>query len=231
MSDDIKRLKNVYGAMKNRCTNTNRHNYYRYGGRGIKVCDDWINDIEKFIDWSLKNGYKKGLQIDRINNDGDYSPENCRWVTPKENANNKESNILITYNNETKSIAEWSKIVNIDAKTLYYRYSKGYKVEDLFNHKELVTLEYNGSVNTLVEWSDITGISYKTLHHRYSKGWSATKIIETSTETKQATISYKGETHTVKEWSEILKINPSTLHTRRHSGWSDEEIIIGKRRN
>ena len=82
-----------------------------------------------------------------------------------------------------------------------------------------------------MEWSNITGIGYKTLYYRYSKGWSATKIIETSTETKQATISYKGETHTVKEWSEILKINPSTLHTRRHSGWSDEEIIEGKRRN
>ena len=231
MNDDIRRLKNVYRAMKNRCTNTNRHNYHRYGGRGIKICDDWLNDIETFIEWSLKNGYKIGLQIDRIDNDGGYSPENCRWVTPKENANNKESNVLITYNNETKSIAEWSEIVDIDAKTLYYRYSKGCKIEDLFNQKEYVTLEYNGDIKTLSEWSVITGIDYKTIHYRYSKGWSASEIIETPTKVKQITVSYNGETHTIKEWAKILKINPSTLHTRRHSGWTDEEIIKGKRRN
>lgn len=231
MDNNIKRLKNVYRTMKNRCTNTHRHDYHRYGGRGIKVCREWLDNIDLFVEWSLDNGYKQGLQLDRIDNDKGYSPENCRWTTPKENANNRESNVLITYNNETKSIAEWSEIVDVDAKTIYYRHSKGCSVEDLFNSTEYIELEYNGNTHTLMEWSNITGIDYKTLHWRYSKGWETSKIIEKSTKTKQATIDYNGETHTVKEWSKILNISPSTLHTRRHSGWTDEEIIKGKRRN
>ena len=92
MDNNIKRLKNVYRAMKNRCINTNRHNYHRYGGRGINVCEEWSDDINMFVKWSLDNGYKQGLQLDRIDNNKGYSPKNCRWVTPKENANNREVN-------------------------------------------------------------------------------------------------------------------------------------------
>lgn len=231
MDNNIKKLKSVYRAMKNRCINTNRHNYHRYGGRGIKVCKEWLDNIELFVKWSLENGYRQGLQLDRIDNDGDYTPENCRWVTPKKNANNKESNVLITYNNETKSIAEWSEIVGIDAKTIYYRHNKGYNNEDLFKPLRFVELEYNGDVKTLKEWSNITGINHSTLYNRYSKGWTAKEIIETSTETKRVTLTYKTETKTIKEWSEILGVKSGTLHTRRHNGWSDEEIITGKRKS
>lgn len=78
--------------MKYRCYNTNSKDYKYYGGRGIKVCDEWKNDFIAFYNWSIKNGYKEDLTIDRINVDGDYEPSNCRWATWKEQANNKRTN-------------------------------------------------------------------------------------------------------------------------------------------
>ena len=84
-------LYTVWRHMKNRCANSNNWAYKWYGGRGITVCDKWINDAKAFILWALDNGWEKGLQIDRIDNDGNYEPSNCRFVTPKENANNRRA--------------------------------------------------------------------------------------------------------------------------------------------
>lgn len=80
------RLYNIWSQMKDRCNNKNNHGFHRYGGRGIKVCDEWNHDYTAFRDWAISHGYKYDLSIDRINNDGDYCPENCRWITISENS-------------------------------------------------------------------------------------------------------------------------------------------------
>lgn len=120
-----KRLYAVWREMIKRCTIPENPHYYRYGGRGISVCREWM-EFQNFYEWAHSNGYdpyaERGVcTIERIDNDGNYCPENCRWATYKEQANNKSNNYLIEYNGETKTVNEWSDIVGIKAMTIYNR--------------------------------------------------------------------------------------------------------------
>lgn len=123
------RIYRIWGHLKGRCLNKKHHAYKDYGGRGIAVCDEWLN-FEPFYDWAMSNGYKEDLSIDRINVNGNYEPNNCRWVTIKEQNRNRRSNKLITYNNETHCIAEWAEIYNINRKKLEKDIRQGMSLED-----------------------------------------------------------------------------------------------------
>ena len=118
-----KRLYGVWNGMIHRCEDTKRQNYDRYGGRGITVCAEW-HDANVFINWGLASGYAEGLQLDRKNNDAGYYPENCHWITRKQNCRNTRRNKFITLNGETKTIAEWKTITGISEYTMYWWYSK-----------------------------------------------------------------------------------------------------------
>lgn len=108
----------VWRGMKTRCYNKNCEAYRDYGGRGIFICDEWVDDYASFRDWSLSNGYKPGLSIDRIDNNKGYSPSNCRFVSMLVQSNNKRNNVMLKYNDEYHSIAEWSRILGIPYKTI-----------------------------------------------------------------------------------------------------------------
>ena len=118
------RLYNVWSLMRKRCSNAKCKEYADYGGRGISVCKEWQSSFESFQEWALSSGYKDGLTIDRIDNDGNYEPSNCRWVTMKKQCNNRRSNHYCEYKGEQYTIAELSEISGVSYEKLKQRIIK-----------------------------------------------------------------------------------------------------------
>jgi len=130
------RLERIYKSMKSRCYEEKNKNYYNYGGRGITVCDEWRNNSKSFYDWAMNSGYAENLEIDRRDNMSNYNPENCHWVTRKEQQRNMRSNLLIEYHGMTHCFSEWAEILNINVATLYNRLiRRGWDIEDAFTRK------------------------------------------------------------------------------------------------
>lgn len=131
------RVYRIYHNMKSRCYLPTFSRYEYYGGRGIKICKEWLGKkgFDNFYNWAMANGYADNLSIDRIDNNGDYSPTNCRWVTQLEQNNNSRKNHYITYNGETKSVSEWARIYNIHRCVLNNRLRRGWSFEKSINTK------------------------------------------------------------------------------------------------
>lgn len=129
------RLCRAWHHIKYRCYNKTYPKYDCYGGRGIKVCDEWKNDFMSFYNWSISNGYSEDLTLDRIDPNGNYEPANCRWVTMKEQNRNRRDNKLITYEGITKCIADWADILGVKSATLRQRLRYGWTVERAFTEK------------------------------------------------------------------------------------------------
>ena len=123
------RLHRTWAHMKERCTNPNVRNYCDYGGRGITICDEWLT-FEPFAEWALANGYTNDLTIERIDNSKGYSPSNCRWATPFEQASNKRSNHLFTFNGKTDTITNWARYFCIDPMLVFCRLNRGWSEYD-----------------------------------------------------------------------------------------------------
>lgn len=123
------KLYRIWSNMKDRCNNPDCKAYRDYGGRGIKVCEEWTDDFSAFQKWALANGYKEGLTIDRKDNNKGYSPDNCRWTDRKIQGNNKRNCRYITYKGQRKTVAEWSEITGIPHETLLYRLNHGWETE------------------------------------------------------------------------------------------------------
>lgn len=124
------RLYHIWRNMNARCLNPSNPQYESYGARGITVCNDW-REYLPFRNWALGNGYAENLSIDRIDNDGGYCPENCRWTTARNQANNTRKNHFITYRGETHSLSEWARMLDIKQSTLSMRINRyGWSVED-----------------------------------------------------------------------------------------------------
>ena len=193
-----KRLYHIYNGMKERCYSTQSKSYKYYGAKGITICEQWLNDWNSFKEWSLNNGYTDDLTIDRIDVNGIYEPNNCRWVDNKTQANNKTDNKYLTYKGETKTLAEWCDELKLPYHTIKARLNKlGMSVEEAFEtpkqwneykYGEGVTkvgnkiyLTYNNKTLSINEWLKELNLDYK--HEffavRARKGWSAKEIIET----------------------------------------------------
>lgn len=143
-------LYSIYRGMLQRCYDSNRDAYELYGGNGVVVCDQWIDNPKAFIEWALLNGWQKGLQLDKdiiARKNGWqpnlYSPDRCQFVTAKNNCNNRKSNKYIEYKGEIKSLMEWSEITGINHGTILSRLGRGWPVEKAF---------LNGRFNKYTKW-------------------------------------------------------------------------------
>lgn len=123
------KLYGVRTAMIQRCYNPNNQSYPNYGARGISVCDEWREDFQSFYYWAMSSGYAEGMSIDRIDNNGNYCPENCRWATATEQGNNKRNNVFIECNGERHSMKEWSEITGLSVKKIDSRRRAGWDAE------------------------------------------------------------------------------------------------------
>lgn len=177
-------LYRIWCAMKQRCLNPNNKRYASYGGRGIAICSEWLNDYSAFREWAVANGYEndKDLSIDRIDNDGNYEPSNCRWADKITQANNKSNNIVITYEGKTQTLRKWSEETGINADTLYHRYRMGKMPEEILkvydvknigctrtdvdNMKVLELKQQGRSINEIAE---VFSCSPNTIRNRLAK--------------------------------------------------------------
>ena len=126
----IKRLQHIYYNMKQRCYDKNNPLYKHYGQRNIAVCKEWLKDINNFHTWALNNGYENDLTIERINVNGNYEPNNCKWITKTEQGYNKTNTVLYTIDGITKCLSEWCKIYNIDYHIVYKRLKRGNSIKE-----------------------------------------------------------------------------------------------------
>lgn len=175
------RLYVLLEGMKGRCNNPKNTSYKWYGAKGIKVCREWEEDYLSFKKWAIDNGYDETLPrgaqtIDRIDYNGDYSPENCRWVTIREQQRNKASNTPYELNGESHLLCEWAEILGFDYNLLRSRVvSYGWTLEQALekpvnSKKQSVELTYQGQTKTAKEWSKILGIKYHLIMARLYRG-------------------------------------------------------------
>lgn len=123
------RLHRIWCAMIQRCENENHVGYGNYGGRGVRVCDEWRNSFHAFREWALCNGYSDELTIERLDVDGNYCPENCKWATRHEQMNNTRRTKYFEYNGEKRTLREWSNITGIPFTRLKGRLQRGWTIE------------------------------------------------------------------------------------------------------
>jgi hypothetical protein len=129
------RLENSHIAMRQRCYNPKSVSYRNYGARGIAVCKRWIESPRSFYEWAVANGYRDDLFLDRKDNDGDYSPKNCRWVTKAQSESNKSTNRRIEYNGENLTIAEWTRKTGLPRTLIESRYDRNWPLDKVFSHE------------------------------------------------------------------------------------------------
>ena len=111
---NLSRLHRIWSGMKTRCTNSKNKDFELYGGKNIKVAEEWLHDFQAFHDWAIGSGYKENLSLDRIDPNGNYEPDTCRWATMKQQQNNRSNNRLITFNDETHTLSEWAEMLGIE---------------------------------------------------------------------------------------------------------------------
>lgn len=174
------RVHSIWRSIKDRCYNPKNYDYKHYGGRGITVCEEWKSDFLSFYNWALSNGYEEGLTIDRIDVNGEYSPENCQWVSIVEQSNNRRNNKVVTFRGESLTIAQWSKKTGVKYGDIQNRLNYGYSFEEAINPNFKRVYQCKSEENQkLRDLCKEKGIPYKLVYQRVRAGWDIEKALNT----------------------------------------------------
>lgn len=195
--------KNIYWAwksMKQRCLNPKCRAYRNYGARGIGVCDEWM-EFEPFCEWALNNGWEKGRDLDRVDNDGDYEPSNCRWTTRRENVNNRRNTTMLTVDGVTRPGTEWARMLGIPTGTV----------------KAWAITHSKGYAEAMI--ADVMENGYKPRDYGRGSECKWTPVVCTSTGRKFPSL---------KAAAEEYGISPSTLSCAIKSGWKTHGLKFEK---
>jgi hypothetical protein len=176
----------VWRAMLARCENPKQNRYHHYGGRGITVCPEW-HDYTRFRSWASRTGYRKGLQLDRLDNDGNYAPSNCAWRSPKDQQRNRRNNRIITFQGVSKPLAEWADDPRcvVAYKVLWERLEDGWDFAAALTTPQrrkggYRLIEAFGESKSVTEWVNdprCQAGSVKTLWNRVNLGWPPERAI------------------------------------------------------
>lgn len=222
----------IWYGMKTRCYNSVSPKYKNYGARGIEICDEWLNSFETFYIWSMDNGYKEGLTIDRIDVNGNYEPSNCRWVDNKVQANNKTNNVYIIYNNKTQTLIQWCEELGLEPGKIYLRYERNPNIspEELFNteinNKILIT--YRNKTQSIRKWCKDLNLNYVTICSRYRNNPNISlEDLFSSKNQKAILMTHKGKTQNLTQWCNELNLNYEAIKARykKNPNISPEELF------
>jgi len=166
------RLYVIWSSLKHRCNNPNSQHYHRYGGRGVIVCDKWTASFEAFRA-DVGDPPERGVTLDRIDNAKGYEPGNVRWATRKQQANNRDTNVVIEHEGKSMTLMEWAEHFGWKYGLLASRWKSGLRGEALFAPPKLVRnvgVTHEGVTRTLREWATVAGVPYETIWWRYKNG-------------------------------------------------------------
>ena len=229
-----KRLRAIYRGMQYRCYNPEFEHYKYYGGKGIRICDEWL-DYFKFEEWALSHGYTDNLTIERLDNEKDYCPDNCTWILSSEQAKNRTNARLLEHDGVVHSLTEWSKITGLSVDLISSRLKSDWSVGealDLEERDDFRYLTYNGVRRSLKEWSELTGIINSKIITRIQSGWSIGQALGyEKREHGSKFLTYNNETHTMTEWCKLRDLNRNKVHSRLRRGWSVGEALEFEPRN
>lgn len=235
------RLYGVWIGMKTRCYNKNSNNYSLYGGRGIKICDEW-QKFENFRNWAMVNGYNPNAEygectIDRINKNGNYEPSNCRFVSMGIQDLNRRSNIdfrdpdnkyISKLGDGYVRMSEVARQNNIPYSTIYGRYKTGkYDIDDIFSKQSFRErpLTAFGKTQSIAVWSRELNIPHATICSRLSRGCSPEEALSKMVPSVPKVIEYQGVAATIEEWNRAMKLPENTVYNRLKRGFNVEKSI------
>lgn len=169
------RIYETWKNIKRRCDEPDNKSYDIYGGRGITYDERW-SEFDPFYE-DMKDGYSDNLTIDRIDPDGNYTKENCRWADKEEQANNTRTNVYVEYKGETLTVAELCRKYDFNYDVVRHRLLRGQPLEEAIEPVTRETLDFNGKTKTVTEWAELYGMTYHQLKKRLMRGWSVERAI------------------------------------------------------